>query len=31
MTPYAGGAGGAAVNGNAPTWVTVGTIHGTRV
>ncbi|EMB8467663.1 receptor-recognizing protein [Enterobacter hormaechei] len=31
ITPYAGGAGGAAVNGNAPTWVTVGTIYGTRV
>lgn len=31
QTAYAGGAAGAAVNGNAPTWVTLGSIYGSRV
>lgn len=29
--PYPGGAAGAAVNGNAPTWLSVGAIYGSRV
>lgn len=31
LSPQSGGAAGAAVNGNAPTWIHVGTINGSRV
>lgn len=31
QTAYPGGAAGAAVNGNAPTWITLGSIYGSRV
>ena len=31
LDPYPGGAAGAAVNGNAPSWVALGTIYGSRV